>query len=267
MSAAVRPIYFPSRAALDWVQQRAHGALETWAAHWLPVWMVHLSQMQGLKISAVSEPTERLRGGYQQLRSEAGCMWVRCVEGDRLSLGRAVLGAELMPHSSYADDWIVAAVARAWDARNHALCTALLGAVTSEHWPSDELPANLLDLGSGALQLSCAFLGLHAIIDSGVWRSVPSPIRAGAQSVPKPAPLEQAVRGVRVTLEALLGSVEIELAQLLDLTCGDVMRLPLQLGASIEVRCEGMHLVRAALGELHGHRSVRLLMSGIGAER
>jgi flagellar motor switch protein FliM/N len=259
MSTAARPIYFPSSAALHWVQQRALGALQAWAAEWLLVGAGHPSQMHGLKILTVTEPIQRRRGGYLQLRGEAGCMWVRCVEADRRHLGKAVVGAELMPQSGDADEWIAQAIACAWEARNHALCTALLGAVVCEDLLSDELPEDLLDVGSGALQLSCAFIGLHAIVDGGVWSAVPAPIRAGAQAPNRLAPLEQAVRSARVSMEALLGSVEIELAQLLDLACGDVVRLPLRLGETVEVRCEGMHLARAALGEMHGYRSVRLI--------
>lgn len=259
MSTAARPIYFPSSAALDWVQQRARGALETWAAEWLLHWTGHPSQMQGLEIRVVSESMQRLRGGYQELRGEAGSIWVRCIEGDRRNLGKAVVGAEFMPRSGAGDEWITQAIACAWEARNHALCTALLGAVVSEHFPSDELPERLLDVGSGTLQVSCASMGLHAIVDGGVWNTVPAPIRANAPARSRLAPLEQAMRGARVSIEALLGSAELRLAQLLNLACGDVVRLPQRVGETIEVRCEGMHLSQAVLGAMHGYRSVRLL--------
>jgi flagellar motor switch protein FliN len=251
MSAAVRPIYFPSDEALEWVQQRALSALEAWAAQWRLAWT-------GLEIRTVSEPMQRLCGRYQKLHGEAGRMWIRCAEVDRLNLGRAVVGAELIPRSGYPENWIAEALACAWDARNHALCTALLGAVTSEHLPGDELPENQIDVGAGALQLSCASLGLHVIVDSGVWHCVPAPLRAGGQRECKLAPLERAMDGANVVIEAVLGSVEIELAQLLSLTSGDVVSLPLRLNESIEVRCEGRHLASGVLREMHGRRCVRL---------
>lgn len=261
MNAAVRPIYFPGSAALSWLQQRALVAFERWASEWMPMWAELKQEGQMLDLHNASDRIQESAVEYDELRGDAGCIWFRDTAADRFSLGKAVAGAQLMPRSAYADEWIAEVVARAWDARNRALCAALLGAVAAERPSISDLPTHLSDNGSGAIELSCTALGLHAIVDRGVWRSMPPPERSTIRYPSRLVPLEQAVRGAMVSVEALLGSVEIALPQLLDLSRGDVLRLPLRLDEGIEVRCEGKSLARAALGETRGRRSVQLLVS------
>lgn len=82
---------------------------------------------------------------------------------------------------------------------------------------------------------------------------------AAASSLVTLTPLDRAVQRTRVALDIMLGSVEVELPKLLDLRCGDVLRLPQRLDQRIAVLCAGRPLARAVLGETQGRKCVQLL--------
>jgi len=261
VNATVRPIHLPGAAALELLRARAQAALDGWAAEWVVGWGGDALQADALQLRVA--PTEAVQSvplGFEALCAEAGCIWFGCGAADRSELGRAVVGAELMPGAVCADDWIADAVDRAWEARNRALCTALLGAPSSEAWPASPtaLPAQLFAVGSGAVQLSCDAIGLQAIADGGVWQAMPPGERSSAQRLPAPAALSQAARRATARLEVVLGSVELELPKLLDLRCGDVLRLPQRLDEQLAVLCDGKPLAHAMLGEAQGRKCVQL---------
>jgi len=258
MIAAVRPIHVPGASALESLRQRAVQSLEAWARDWVSGWANDAQRLAALHVRSEVEPTRTQH--YSAVRTEAGCAWFRDGPADRLSFGRAIAGAELMSGSIGADDWITSIVDRAWEERNRTLCSALLGTsvLTLSAASQDALPHTLFALGSGAVQVSCEWLGLHAIFDSGVWHSVPPVERAATNRLAKAIPLDRALQRATTHLDVMLGSVEIELPKLLDLREGDVLRLPQRLDEGIAVLCEGKLLVRAALGELRGHKSVRI---------
>jgi flagellar motor switch protein FliM len=77
--------------------------------------------------------------------------------------------------------------------------------------------------------------------------------------LPKQTALDQAAARARMRLDAMLGSVEVELPKLLDLRCGDVLRLPLRLDQRICVLCEGIPLAHAALGETQGRKGMQVI--------
>lgn len=259
MSAAVRPIHVPGATARESLRQRAQAALDAWARDWVSGHASGAQATPALHVCPVHEgDRSRDRERYDALCTQTGVIWFRCTHDDRFSFDTAVAGAGLLADCSYADEWIAGVTDDAWDARNHALCSALLGspirdAVTTP--PS----AGLLAFGSGAVELSCAALGLHAIADSAVWRSVPPSERAAASSLVTLTPLDRAVQRARVALDIMLGSVEVELPKLLDLRCGDVLRLPQRLDQRIAVLCAGKPLARAVLGETQGRKCVQLL--------
>jgi flagellar motor switch/type III secretory pathway protein FliN len=260
VSAPVRPIHLPGAKALASVRQRTQTALVAWARQWVSGWQESDQRITALQVSAAEGVAQSPADEYEALRSATGCVWFRRAAGDRVSLSRAVVGTELMSRTACVDDWIAGIADQAWGTRNRALCLELLGAPVGTATPASEseLPASLFAFGSGAVQLSCEPLGLLAIVDSAVWLSVP-PMERTTHPLPKLAPLEQAAQRAAVRLEVVLGNVEVELGHVLDLRCGDVLRLQQQLDQSMAVLCEGKPLARAVLGESQGRKSVRIV--------
>lgn len=260
MNAAVRPIHIPGAAALEALRQRAQAALDGWAREWVRGWTIG-QQAAALHLDTACNAVRLQIHEFEAVRSGAGCIWFRGNAADRLSFGRAVVGAELMRDARCVDDWIAGLVEGAREARNHALWSGLLGVQALDPLPAgaSEPPEQLFAFGSGAVQLSCDALGLFAIADSAAWRCVPPIERANAQRLPKPAALERAASRAKVRLDVMLGSVEVELPKLLDLRCGDVLRLPQRLDQGIAVLCEGKPLARAALGEAQGRKCVQVI--------
>jgi len=168
-----------------------------------------------------------------------------------------LLGADLM---NGMDEWTRDIFEQAWHSRNRALCVALSGPPAAQG-PAESaatLPAHLFEFGSGAIRLSCEFLGLHAIADSSVWRNVPPLERTRQHSLPRVSVLEIAARRANVRLEVLLGAVEIDLPRLLDLRCGDVLSLPTRLDERVAVLCEGRPLAHGLLGAARNNKCVQL---------
>lgn len=256
----VRPIHLPGATALESLRERTAAALGSWAREW-----VSGAQAEGLSglmlrvvpaASIAHSPTEE----YETLRAERGPMWFRRSHTDREQLGRAVVGVESMSAIESADPWITVVIDQARDNRDRALCSALMGALAVDVDTSvGAIPREVFAFGSGAVELSCESLGLHAIADGAVWRGIPPTERSRQHPRPKSTPLNAAVRSAKARLEVILGSVEVELPKVLDLRCGDVLRLPQRLDRAIAVSCEGKPLARVALGERQGHKSVQLL--------
>jgi hypothetical protein len=258
---AVRPIHMPGTAALASLRERAHAALSDWALEWASGWPSGGNPMATFRVCSVTGAGQAYDYEYDAVGGDAGCVWFRRAGADLTELGCTVVGPQLMPGSVSVDDWIADVVDQARDARNRALVTALLGAAIGERSPVrvSELPGRLFAVGSGAVELSCDLLGLYAIADGAVWRTVPPTERERLRSLPKLTPLNAAVRRANARLDVILGSVEVDLPKLLDLRCGDVLRLPQRLDRGITVLCEGKPLGRAALAQLQGRKCVQLL--------
>jgi hypothetical protein len=260
MSSTVRPIHLPGATALESLRQRAQSTIATWARQWVSAWQQDDARLASLVVAAAGSPLNPRVPEFEELRCESGSLWVRRACVDRSSFGRAIVGSELMPQSVHADDWIAGIARDAWQARNRALCCELLRGpdeITTA-LPAAALPASLLAFGSGAVRFDCEPLGLHVIADRNVWRSV-APRQRATTSVDKLVPLDRAANRASVRVEATLGSVELELPKLLDLQCGDVLRLPERLDRPVAVLCAGKLLARATLGERDGRRSVQLI--------
>jgi hypothetical protein len=262
MIQPVRPIHFPGAAALNLIRERAYAALDVWAREWVRGWGVDAGRVAVLQVQADIDRTCAKGYEYEQVPGEAGCIWFRRGGSDRTRLGCAVVGPELMSAAEGADDWIDAVIDEATQARNRALCAALMGASTAGLSPAQTtpLPESLFAVGSGVVELSCDALGLHAIADNAVWRGVPPIERTRRQLRPKLTPLDEATRRANARLDVRLGDVEIDLLELVELRSGDVLRLPQRLDRGISVLCEGMPLARATLGATHGRKCVQFLL-------
>jgi hypothetical protein len=119
------------------------------------------------------------------------------------------------------------------------------------------LASDLFAFGSGAVQLSCQAIGLHAIADGAVWRSIP-PLCDPPPRLAPLTPLHLAAKRGKARLEVVLGGVDIELNALMDLRHGDVLRLPLRLDERVSVHSGKRVLAEAQLGEVHGRKGVQV---------
>jgi flagellar motor switch/type III secretory pathway protein FliN len=252
----VRPIYVPGATALESLQERAWTALQSWGRDWIAGWPADPTRLGSLRVTA---PVRKEAGkSWEQF----GSMWFQCGLTESEQLANAITG-ELITGSGIGDDWMRDLVDRAWRSRNEALSGALVSdtVAAAEVQVTSELPSSLFALGSGAVEIACRPLGLHAIADSSVWRTIAPPALAHQHSRPRVGPLEAALRarGTKVRLDVMLGAVEVELAGLSDLRRGDVLNLPSRLDGGIEVLCEGQPLAQAFLGAVRGRKCVRLL--------
>jgi hypothetical protein len=260
---AVRPIHLAGATALESLRERAVAALDAWAREWLTgLGPEGLSGLTDLVVATDARPLQAI--GYEVLRVGSGAMWFRRSRSDHKQLGCAVVGFDAMTDIPNPDSWIEAVIDQACDDRDRRLCSALMGApVAGAVLSMGALPDELFAFGSGAVYLSCELLGLHAIADGTVWRGTPPVERSRQNRRPKVTPLDTAVRSATARVEVVLGSVEVELPKVLDLRCGDVLRLPQRLERAITVLCEGRPLARAALGEHQGRKSVQLLSDSL----
>lgn len=256
MSTTARTIHLPGATALATVAERVRTALRPWLAEWTIGGADASSpavDAKSLERDATLETAE-----FELVQTSAGTLWFRRTASDLASLGRAVVGAALMPRGAWADEDIADVVERAWVARNQAIAAALTGA-TPENPPSrGALPASLFELGSGSVYFYCDSLGLNLVADRSVWRSTPPSERARAVRA-KPTPLDQAVRRPHARIDVVLGAVELDLSNVLDLRSGDVLRLPQRLDEGLSVLCEGQPFARGALGERAGRVCVQLI--------
>lgn len=256
--SSVRPIYLPGSSAMSAVLQRTRGALAAWAREWLHGWTNDEQHLAALIIESAREADLCVSQEFESLRGLSGHVWFRRGALDRSSFGQSVVGADLMPRSVYADEWIAAVADQAWTARNRAVCEALIGAPqTALSAYSPKLPASLSNVGSGAVKVSCPPLGLHAIADAGVWSLVPPAERKSAR-LPPLVSLERAAQSACLDIEVMLGSVELELPKVMDLRRGDVLRLPARLDQPLTVSCGGKPFARAALGDTTGRKSIQI---------
>ena len=262
MSSRVRTLHVLGTTALDSLRQRAQAALDAWAAEW--VGGRPSGSALRLSVSAASDggpsAAHEDQGLFEAIRTEAGGLWLRCGVADRLTFGAAVVGSELMSGSAFADDWIAGAVDRAWQALHRTLHNALLDEPPAHAPPSPaaELPAGVWAVGSGAVRFRCDELGLHAVADSAVLRWVAPIAREPAHRLPKIVPLNRAARRATARIDVMLGSVDVDLPQLLDLRCGDVLRLPQRLDQRLLVLCEGKPMARGAVGEAQGRKCIQV---------
>ncbi len=257
MSAAVRPIHVPGAAAFEWLRDRVQSALDAWGREWVTGYTARSAAVQ---VSAIFHAPRSLAHEYERVRSETASVWFRSNEAERLAMSCAVLGDELASCAGDTDEWVASVVDCAWLARNQTLAGALLGRPARADYPATLAapPERLFSPLSAAVLIGCEALGLLAIADEGVWRSMP-PMRRAPEDLSPLVPLDRAMRDSEVSLEAILGGAEVELPRLVDLSCGDVVVLPQLLSEPLTVTCAGTAIARAGLGQSNGLISVQLI--------
>ena len=154
-----RPGHLPSATALEVLRQRAQAAVDTWAQEW----GIGRQAPAVLTISTSIDREEWQGRSYQQLRDASGGLWIRADVSDRARLTQTIIGPDLAfaPGELIEEILDLSAAARAEE-----LHAALFGAdaMLPDSRIVDELPAELFAFGSGAVQLACSTLGLHAIV-------------------------------------------------------------------------------------------------------
>ena len=197
MSADLRPIRLLGRHALAALEARVQAALEGDVAAWLQphVRPVALRLRAPQRDDAESRGARDTRDGhagwdrpgdpavgdgssaaspsaFERFDGAHGTLWIRRRPADRWAWLRASLGeAFCTGDDAPADAWAAAVAEQGWRARNDALCEALTGPAALE--PADGPDEALYALGSGAVQIEAAALGLFALADAGVLRHVP----------------------------------------------------------------------------------------------
>ena len=257
MSAAARTIHLPSATALATVAQRLRAALAPWSAEWT-IGGGSESSAPALEARALEHDSALDTPEFESVQTKAGMLWFRRNAADLTNLGRAVVGTALMPKGTWADESVADVVEHAWAARNRAIVSALLGAPPESSSSRGALPASVFEFGAGSVYFSCELLGLHVVADHSIWRSVPPSERARTART-KLTALDEAVRSPTARIDVVLGAVELDLSNVLDLRCGDVLRLPQRLDEGLSVLCEGQPLARGSLGERDGRVSVQLM--------
>jgi len=258
MTKPVRSIHLPGATVLESLRERASAVLQSWGREWIAGWSAHATALGNLRVTAPVEPREP-GDSWEQF----GGIWFRCGLAETEELASSITGEPQTTGSGLADDWMRDLVDRAWRSRNEMLSAGLAGRAVdgAPLQVTSALPSGLFEFGSGAVEISCKPLGLDAIADNTVWRTIAPPARARDSNRNRLVPLETALRAHRTNarLDVMLGSVDLELASLSDLRCGDVLNLPSRLDEGITVLCEGRPLTRALLGAVRGRKCIRLL--------
>lgn len=255
MSAPVRALQLPGRHALDSLAQRLSQGLQPWCMRWCA------TPARAAALAVQAEAAERLPGGepFVELTGASGRVWLRRGDADLQALARAVLGETVQPHDHAGDAWAQDLLAQAATQLGEHIAQALVGEPQSTQMRHP--PAELFAVGAGTTRLACAALGIVLLADAGALLHVP-PRPRDATAPPTPAralvPLLEAARQAALPLAVELGSVDLDLAHLLELQPGDVLCLPTRLGEPLPVTLAGRPLARASLGQLGRHKAVQL---------
>ena len=251
MSAAVRALQLPGRHALDSLAQRLSQALQPWCARWC-VPLAGASAVQ-------AEAAERLPGDepFVELLGAGGRVWLRRSDADLQALARVVFGEAVQAQDHVDDAWAQDLLAQAGTQLGEHIAQTLVGELQATQLRHP--PAELFALGAGTTRLACPALGIVLLADAGALLHVPPRPRDAAARRARPlVPLLDAARQAALPLAVELGSVELDLARLLELQPGDVLCLPTRLGDPLPVTLAGLPLARASLGQLGRHKAVQL---------
>lgn len=251
MNAPARTLHLLGEHALHSIEERVERALVAWSRDWV---REPRAEPQ-LRAHALSGDAAR-SGDWVEIGGATGRIWIRNSAEDRNRLVRAVLGEAHLPLETAGDAWSRGALAQADEQRRRCLALALVGEV---HATTARAPdAGMFDFASGAVQITCDTFGVHVLADSGVLQHVPPRARS-ASARPAPKPLKDAARSAPLTLTVGLGSVELNLAHLLDLQPGDVICLPTQLADRVPVMLDGQPVAQGSLGHCGKHKAVQLV--------
>lgn len=257
MSQTVRALQLPGRHVLDSLAQRLSQALQPWCARWCGALVAELAvQSQVAERFAADEHVVEIVG-------TSGRLWLRRSVADLQALARAVFGEGVQPADHAGDTWAQEVLAQARAQLDDHLAQGLVGEVqaTLPRHP----PAELFAFGAGGTWLACPQLGIVLLADAGVLQHVPPRSRDEASSRLSPlVPLLSAARQASVPLSVGLGSIELELAHLLELQPGDVLCLQARLTDRLPVTLAGQPfdvrpMAQGSLGHLDHHKAVQLV--------
>ncbi len=254
----VRPLHLLGRHACASLEARVSSALDLWAAAWLSrpaaSWPVHAEPASALP--ANTDPTD-----HTERVGATGRLWLRRSPEQADALAHAVLGDGFRPSAGLGDAWSEELLSAAQAQLDDALAQSLIGPVQASMPRAPE--AALFRFGSGAVHIACPLVGVDLVADSGVLRHVPPrPPQAGSAHRPAPstlAPWRQAAGNSRLSVAVSLGEVELELAHLLALQPGDVLRLPTRLSDRLAVTVEGRACALGSIGHLGAFKAVQLV--------
>lgn len=254
MSTDVRALQLPGRHALDSLAQRLSQGLQPWCARWCAA-PVHPTVVQ----AEAAEVSDHRPDGepFVELAGASGRVWLRRAEADRQALARAVLGDAVQAEDHAGDPWALDLLDQAGVQLGEHIAQALVGELQSSQ--PRHPPAGLFAFGAGSTRLACPALGILLLADAGALLHVPPrPRDAAPRRAPPLVPLLDAARQATLPLAVELGSVELDLAHLLELQPGDVLCLPTRLGDPLPVTLAGQPAARASLGHLGRHKAVQL---------
>ncbi len=249
VSRPVRPVHLLGAHAFRCLEDLVSRALEPWMRDWVREGVAHGVQVRASTAQATDVPQ------FVAWSAPAGTIWIRHAEHDAQRLAHAVLGAEFLPLPAAADAWPRDLLSQAAECRDRRLAQMLLGDAAE---PIDCSPdPRLFVFGSGAVQLTCDALGLHVLADRSVLRHVPPRPRKARAATPQVS-LPRAAQRSRLALWVHVGSVELDVAALLGLRFGDVIRLAAPLTELLTVQVNDQVVARAALGRCGHRKAVRL---------
>jgi Type III flagellar switch regulator (C-ring) FliN C-term len=264
MSVEVQDLVVPGDTIFDGLRERVQAALELWSRAWL-VDATFQAAVQATVVVATANAADSLpEQPFELVQSSApGRLWIRTAPADRSMLARAVMGFEVSLDEHVIDPWVADVSNRAWVTRNDAVCAALLkGPVClGPEGRAARLSPRLFRFGSGTVQISCDALGLYLLVDADLSRTAAPPSDTTAVSLLNAVRLSEAIRSECVHLEVLLGTVDLPLPQILDLRCGDVLRVTRRLEERLSVHCAGNPIALAALGQSFGRTAAQLFAS------
>lgn len=250
MNTAVRPLVLPGQHALDSLAERLTHALGTWIERW--------SSQAAAALAVDATAAEKLpTGAMLEIIGNSGRLWRSATTDDRLALQRAVFGEQTQASDVASDPWALCLLEDATVDLDHCLAECLVGGFIST--VARNPPTDLLAFGAGTIRLTCPHLGLDLLADASAFQHVPP--RPRAKNEPRPVsltPLLSRARQAMVPITVEIGRIELDLARLLDLQPGDVLRLPTRLTDALTLSIEGHEIAKAALGHLGNHRAVQL---------
>lgn len=258
MSAPARPIELVGTSVLQSLREAVAPELKAWAQDWLPGSCGEL-ELAATALEASQLDTVSQVGPWECTATERGSVWFNAAKLKQRRLAHVMLGGDAFAGAGpELDSWTQRLVAQALVAQRRALGAVLLTpVVATSQWLEEALPRRLLRFGEGAIRLSCDRVGLEAVVDAPAWRE----LLGRAFSVPPRGgltPLEAAACTGTVELGVVVGQVDVELAKVLDLRSGDVLRLPRRLDERLMVECDGRPLAEASLGERGGKLCMQL---------
>ncbi|ARN19340.1 FliM/FliN family flagellar motor C-terminal domain-containing protein [Piscinibacter gummiphilus] len=250
MNDDVRPFLLLGDHELGGLEAHLRPVLDVWRR----AWTVDATGAMDIVVTVWRPDSTRPLAGTEWCGVD-GRVWIADAAPVVSPAWLAVLGRRF--DAAGADDgWARAAFAEAVAARDRAVAEALVGAVSATtRRPVDP---QLARPGSGAVRIVADAAGLDLVADAGALSRLPPRVRAAALPSPRSDVLSAAAgASVRLTVEA--GQVDLDVARLLSLQPGDVIRLPTRLSDPLPVAVADRVIAMAALGHVGPDKAVQFV--------